>query len=436
MFPAIAIDWSQPPVACVEEVTPSVPERGCLDLAGVNDPLNDWPLLSSEDRMYWVTHKAQLTFCRSHEVMRRENLNPGTFSRGTVEIAWMHDIAVDNAAEKVTAIYDASREYKIPAQVLTGALMQESLFADLGIAEDGGNYSCGIGQLNIVEWCRWASEQSEAVHLELGLPSAFSCNLIDTDLVKPFYDIAVTRLGDLPEYRLRASHFNNIEYADVADDFPAASADVQKLRYQIVNAFVHTCSVPKYGIAAKGHELAHLYETYVPEGLKTHDYYKLGEGYKRSCQRSDESGAYPLNTGYMLAVGMYNAGPQILDAIAHYQGWKREDLQKEETFAAISPPDLVESLYWAGRFDSLSDKMIFTNLEGALSSLSWYRLCVVQRHIARVAQHVTIAGAPAILQSLEGNFPCALPKRDAETGEITRSGVPPARQVSSGEKDK
>jgi len=57
--------------------------------------------------------------------------------------------AVNEYPTKVKAVYDASDLYGVPAHVLTGAIYQESLFSPLGISDDGGNFSCGMEQINL-----------------------------------------------------------------------------------------------------------------------------------------------------------------------------------------------------------------------------------------------------------------------------------------------
>src|SRR5690606_1495929 len=99
------------------------------------------------------------------------------------------------------AVYEASLAYDIPVQTLIGGLYQESLFSELGIASDGGNYSCGIGQANLLEWCGWASEQSEDLRQKLSWPNV-RCSELSLSLVKPFYQIALKKLKGEPEYKL------------------------------------------------------------------------------------------------------------------------------------------------------------------------------------------------------------------------------------------
>lgn len=432
---AFGVEWSQPPVACVEEVVPMKAGRECLDLSMVKEPLKDWPQdISEEEKRFWQSERRGLTYCRGAEVLRREALNPGTSSPVAVEISWMRVRAVENAEAKVDAIYQATRQNKVPAQVLTGALMQESLLAELGIAEDGGNYSCGIGQINVNEWCRWAQNIAPEERRAIGLPSeGLSCARVDASLVKPFYDIALTRLHGEPEYKLEKHHFREIDYSDVIASFPDADEAVQRLRFEVVTSFVNHCSGAQAGIAAKAHEIALLYKQFVPDGLKKQDVYQPGGSYQRQCREHDQSGLYPLHSGYLLAVGMYNAGPRALDALAHYQKWKREDLSSPSTFANFTPRDLVESFYWSGRYDSKTDKIFYSTLSGGLASWVWYRPCVLQRHIARVAQHVTLSGVEPLLESLEAGVPCAMSTVDPVTGE-RRTAVPPKRQTSSGVK--
>jgi hypothetical protein len=428
------IDWRQPPVGCVGELVPSVPERGCLDLSQVADPQKEFPpFLSPEEQEYWQSHKRQLTYCRSVEVLKREAARPGSFSPGTIELSWMQAIAVEHRAEKLAAVLEASRTNHMPAQVLTGALFQESLCSELGIAEDGNNYSCGMGQINIVEWCHWAAKQTGERRKNLGLTDTqLDCGELAPVLVKPFYEIAKTRLNGLPEYRLRKEHFKNISYADVVSEFPSAPGDIQKMRYEAVKAFIDSCQNPRDGIAAKANELAALYERFVPNGLKQLDQYKEGEKYQRACPGGYDR-AYPLNSGWLLAVGMYNAGPKALDALAFYNRWTKPQLEEVKTFRKFTPADMIKSFYWAGKYNKATDKIDVVNLNGSVQNWLWFKTCVLQRHVARVIQHVTLPGTPNFVDSLEGQYPCAKSTFD-ESGKLVKSGVPPFRKTSSGMK--
>lgn len=426
------VDWSQPPVMCVEEALPSPPDRPCLNLSHVTDPLKDWPQLPPAELKYWQANKRPLDYCRALEVLRREEQNPGSQSAGRIEMAWMQKVAVAHRDQKVAAVYRASRAHRVPAQILTGALYQESMFSELGIAEDGGNYSCGVGQINLTEWCHWANAQNASEQTRLGWTARTDCSLLDPAVLKPFYDIAVTRLNGLPEYRLDKTHFQNIGFPDVASGLPSGSAATQQLRFAAAQSFIDNCSDAANGIAAKAHELSLLYRDFVPRGLKERDQYENGASYQRRCLQADTTGLFPLHMGWLLAVGTYNAGPRAVDSMAYYNGWTPSDLASSTTFDGFTIPDLVETLYWSGRYSAADDKIHFTRLDGSPSSWIWFKPCVLQRHIARVVQNVTLPDAPALASSLEGAYRCAKSVFDPHSGALITSAVPPERQQSPG----
>jgi hypothetical protein len=433
---AAAVNWAQPPVACVEDVVPSVPSKKCLDLSGVANPMGDLPSnLPPAEAQYWSLHRKQLLYCRGKEVVRRERANPGSQGAEALEDAWMMITAVKNYDTKVNALYEASRAYHVPVQVLAGAVMQESLFSELGISEDGGNYSCGVGQLNINEWCLWAASSEGRVKKGSRWPSnASECSLVEPSLIRPFYEIAKTRLNGLPEYRLRDYHFENIKYGDVVDSFPSASYSTQKKRFDLVTSFIENCSDARGGIMAKAHELEILYNEFIPSGLKQHDVYKPGEKFERTCRQRGEESYYPLHLGWLLAVGTYNAGTRAVDALAYYNRWSAADMKYSALFDGFNVVDMVSSLYWSGRYSSVTDKIHFLKLDGEETSWNWFKPCVLQRHIARVVQHVTLPGTPKLVDTLEGQYHCAKSVFDPQTGALVRSGVPEFRQVSSGRK--
>lgn len=429
------IDWSQPPVACVEDVVPSVPARECPDLSRLERPIKEFPDgLSPEEEKYWRSHRSQLNYCRGREVSRRERSRPGGQTAGDLETAWMYELAAKNHERKVAAVYRASRAHRVPAAVLTGALTQESLFSELGIAEDGGNFSCGIGQLNVSEWCRWAATQKKRQNIPW--PSdARECGLLSPGLMRRFYEIAKSRLQGEPEYKLAKPHFARIRYQDVAGHFPEASESLQRRRYELISTFIATCSDVDDGISAKAHELARLHGEIVPPGLKERERYSAGQRYRRQCRERGHEAYYPLNTGWLLAVGAYNAGVRAVDAMAYYNSWDNSDLRRAETFKNFTPVSLVKSIYWAGSYERATDRIVFRDLRGGKANWIWFKQCVLQRHIARVVQHVTLPESPRLVDSLEGEYRCAKSVFDPKTGELVRSAVPEFRQKSSGRAD-
>lgn len=432
-----AVDWAQPPVVCVEDAVPALPEKACLDLTGVADPRKDFPAnLPAAEIQYWKSKNRALSYCRGKEVLRREALKPGTFSSGVIEVSWMQVAGADHSDDKVNAVYEASRTNKIPVQVLTGALYQESMFVDLGIAEDGGNYSCGVGQVNVQEWCNWANGVPAARKTQIGWPAnGVSCSLLPSTLIKPFYDIAKTKLNGLPEYRLEKSHFAGIGYDAVVGGFPAGDSSEQKLRFQAARSFIDNCSSSLNGVAAKANELASLYRMFIPAGMKARETYAAGDGFKRVCKQKGFEGQYPLHNGWLLAVGSYNAGPRAVDSLAYYNRWGVKDLADAKTFLNFSVVQMVEDLYWAGKYNAKDDRIhINTISSGADASWLWTKPCILQRHIARVVQHVTQPGAPTIVDTLEGSAGCAKSVFDPQTGELIKSGVPLKRQQSAGQK--
>ncbi len=265
--------------------------------------------------------------------------------------------------------------------------------------------------------------------------TGLQCEDLQLSFVKPFYDIAKSRLNGLPEYRLMPSHFQNISYNDVVGQFPPASEAVQKIRYQATRAFIDNCAEPQKAITAKAHEIADLFKRYVPAGMKQNERYAAGDGLKRKCQDTGHGEYYPLHAGWLIAVGSYNAGPQAVDALAHYQMWDRAAVGDLATFRDFTPANMVESLYWAGKWDPQDDKIHFSLLNGREFSWPWFRACVLQRHIARVSEHVTAYGQKSALSSMEDKFgTCMRSQIDPGSGKVIKTGVPSHRQTSSGVK--
>lgn len=408
------IDWKQAPVACVEEIVPRQPSRMCPDFTKVANPLTDWPEeLPDVERAYWDAHPKEISVCRAREILARDAANPGSQKPVSVEIAWMQVRAAMHSDEKIIAIYDASEKFRIPVQVLSGALDQESLFAELGISEDGENFSCGIGQLNVIEYCRFANAQSDAEKALIGWPvekvDCDSPTFLQTSFVRPFYALAKKKLGSLPEYRLNPLHFEGIKLEDVVSDLPAASTVTQKLRFQVIRSFIDHCSEARRGILGKAHELARLYQVIVPEGLRRQEHYGSRERHYRGCARDDASGVFPLQTGWLMAVAAYNAGSRVLDAVTYYNRMSADDLNDVHAWERFDPHALIESLYGAGQYNAKNKRLEFESVDGSKRSWTWFKACVVQRHIARVIQRATLSSAGVILAtSLEGKPGCKL----------------------------
>jgi hypothetical protein len=420
----------------VEEMVPHRDERPCPDLKAVAKPMKDWPEnISAEDKQYWYERRRAINVCRAEEVLRREKVRPGSVSAGAVELSWMVMDSLRNQPAKVDAIYQASRETGVPPHVLTGAIYQESLFAELGIADDGGNYSCGMQQINLEGWCLWANKQKPEDKQAMGWPQQpVPCEdkkYVSLGFIRPVYEIAKTRLNGLPEYRLNKRHFANIPLDQFVYKWPEAAPQVQRFRYQLIQSYVNHCSDARKGIMAKANELAAIYQRYVPESFQQKDRYSGSERFKRACREKQSDNAYPLHAGWLLAVAAYNAGPRAMDNVAHYNRWRREDWNNPRVVAGLEPSDIVASLYWGGKYNPRNDMIEFNSLkDGEIKSWTWFKGCVAQRHIARVMQHVTLL-PEFFVDSLEGAFPCARSEFDG-SGNLIKTAVPPARQASPG----
>lgn len=429
------VNWAQPPLGCVEEMVPHRADRPCLDLTQVANPQRDWPAnISDADYKYWYAQRRGLNICRSEEILRREKASPGSMPASHVQLAWMAVDSLRNRDVKVNAIYDGARQTGIPLHVLTGAVYQESLFSELGIEDDGGNFSCGVQQINLIGWCMWANKQNAADKQAMNWPQArVNCedsNVVKLSLIRPVFEIATSRLNGLPGYRLNKTHFANIPLDSFVRKWPAASRQTQEYRYQLIRSFVENCSEARKGILAKAHELADIYNRHVSQAFKNKDRYARGEKFARACREAQPGNAYPLHTGWLLAVSAYNAGPRSVDAVAHYNLWDRRAINDPRQISGLDPIELVKSLYWAGRYNPRNDLIEFNGLNGTLKNWTWFKGCVAQRHIARVMQHVTLL-PEFFVDTLENGIPCARSTFDSD-GKLIKTAVPEHRQRSSG----
>lgn len=414
-------DWANPSVGCIEDFVPKF--LPCLDLSTVVNPTSDFPAgLPEAELKYWtVDHRADLNLCRAKEVERREKAVPGSMSAGAVAWAWMWNKQANGIEAKITAIYDAAEKAEMPPQILFGALKQESLISDLGITVDGGNYSCGIGQVNVGEWCLFMNTFSQADQTKYGWPVGISCSgeTLPSDLVKPFYDIALRKLQGRPDYELTPKEFNGIGFSDVSTGFPSGTEELQRKRFAAVASFVKNCSDSRLGILAKGRVLRGLFDR-IPEGLKKSQKYSAAQTFPLSCMRKYKSPYYPLHTGWLLADAVYNAGPREISLLQHYFRMSRSTHESGAAWKKMTPLDLIEGLHWGGKWNTTTKKIEFTDVYGVKSSQSWFKSCVVQRHIARVIQYATVPGV-VIANSLE-------------LEGCSKTVVPTYRQKSTGRK--
>ncbi|MFL5783057.1 MAG: hypothetical protein ACJ76H_00525 [Bacteriovoracaceae bacterium] len=397
--------WESPALQCPEKVLPQ--GFACPDLTHVRDLFGDFPAdMSDEEIAVWKKERApDLTLCRYRELLRREKERPGSFKPVQLEIAWMTTEGGKDPAKKLASVVSASQKFGVPPHILIGALTQESLLASLGISMDGGNYSCGIAQLNISEWCQGMQSLSPNERANLNWP-AINCSAITSSHVAPFYDIAVKRLGGRPEYQINAADFQGITTDDVK---------LPQNIFLAVSSFVKNCQDDELSIRFKAANLKNLFTNFVPSPLRLRELYSENAERPASCRINNTTSFYPLHTGWLLAVAMYNAGPRVSGILEHYYQ------VKSNNFPMMTPKDLVEALHWGGKVKEGRNVVVFTNQEGKTMSQSWYKSCVVQRHVARVVQHVTLPGQ-TILNSLE-KVPCS-------TGE-----VPLYRRNSSGIKE-
>jgi hypothetical protein len=397
--------WEAPAVQCPEKILPQ--GHACPDLTQVRNVFEEFPAeMTSAEINLWKTERGpDLKVCRYREALRREKEKPGSYTPIQIQIGWMISEGGKNPEGKLNSVVLASKKYNIPPHVLIGAITQESLLASLGISPDGGNYSCGIAQLNISEWCQGMQSLTPAERTRLGWP-AISCSSIASSQIAPFYEIASNRLGTRPDYQINASDFSGITSADVG---------LPETTFQAVSSFINNCQNDELSIRFKAANLSSLFKNFVPAPLRARETFAENSQRVAQCRINNTTNYWPLHTGWLLAVAMYNAGPRVAGLVEHYYQ------VSENNFPTITPTDLVEALHWGGKVRPGTSVVAFTNQAGKTLTQSWYKSCVVQRHVSRVVQHVTLPGR-TILSSLE-KVPCA-------NGE-----VPLYRKNSSGIKE-
>lgn len=448
MAEADSFDWSQPPVECIEETVPRPPRKKCPDLSKVVNPSFDFPAdMTVEEKNLWTTTYAKdLRICRSQEIVRRGNADPTSVSPVVYQYAWMRTISIKDDLLKRRTVSKASVESKIPQSLLAGALLQESYFANLGIVNDGGNYSCGLGQLNAQEWCTWMESLSATEQRTAGWPTKnitlwkkshpgknfCSSTYLPLSLMQGFYKRAVTKLNGLPEYRLEKKHFQGFSSQEIMAEFPAADGETQITRYSVLKAFIDNCNNVDFAIRGKAKNLATLFETYVPKRLKESQKYEPGDTFQRKCLYTWKSPYYPAHPGWLLAIGIYNTGPRAAEMIRHYEQWDMNEYHNSDTWEYSTPQDLVDTLYWAGRYNSVNDLIEYEAPNGTSRTIPWYRQCITQRHVSRVLANITLPTYKLVQEW----SPSGCPQSTFDPyGNLIQSRVPADRRVSSGVRD-
>lgn len=401
------ISWENPAVLCPEEVMP----RGfhCPDFSSVSDPYSEFPsTLSIEEINEWNTIRlADLRLCRNEEILRREKEKPGTFSENSLKSAWLVVDGGANVKEKLDEIEKAGREFGIPPQILIGALKQESQLSSIGVQPDGGNYSCGIAQLNISEWCESMNSLPVEDQKKLGW-SSISCDtaVLPTESVKYFYELALKKTtGIKPGYQMTAEDYAWIKPTDVP---------LKEEVFTAVSSYLMHCQDFTLSIPFKARILKNLYDHFVPASLKLNEHYTEGKTFSRVCHNPYPVDVFPLHTGWLLTTAMYNAGPVQAKLVGHY--FKVQNNQ----FPQMSPQDLIEALHWGGKWKEGTEQIVFADQKGKEFSQKWLKSCIVQRHVARIVQHVT--------------EPTKIMARSLDQ-EGCKSTVPLYRQQSSGVKE-
>jgi len=313
--------------------------------------------------------------------------------------------------------------------------MQEAGFENLGISADGGNYSCGIGQLNVREWCDWANTADAATKTSIGWPSApIPCDeaTLPAEIVKPFYEIAKSRAPTLKGDHRGSEYYSEIPFSSVAKNIEATLApvvtdgtrpidpieitpEVVRKRYAAASSFTRFCGNVRHNIRAKAFALRLLFDSALPAPLKNLDTYASGQSFKRKCMRSNGK-VYPLHSGWLTAVAMYNAGKKFLPRLASYYRMTKTSIETDAAWVGFTPLKLIEGLHGGGRYNGETQELNYDDLDGIPIEASWYKACIAQQHVARVIGYATLPG-----------------KMIAKSREpVCKRAVPAARQLSSG----
>lgn len=277
--------------------------------------------------------------------------------------------------DKVATIYEAANEYDLSPIVLTGAILQESTGADLGLGRDFDNWTCGPSQFSVLAWCSWAKVQSPFVQRAIGWPAdlvnAFQAKNPGVDIceenrflareqAKPFLEVGMKRMAATihsdqefmlqPEFLVQPT---SITYEEVADDFKniaqshrlifAGDPKVDQLRFEITKSFSENCSNHKFAIRAMAHNLRQIYESLPVEIQRAQKLPGIAGSnplYSR-CRAQVQTTAYPLSVGWLISDAIYNAGPSLILGIKDYQA------TSNKSWDEFTPDDLLSAIHYA-----------------------------------------------------------------------------------------
>ena len=392
--PVVApFELSNPPVSCVEEAVPSLPSDGIVtEKFGYHDE---------------ITELLERTSGQLNE------------TDSTFEDDWLLLNGAKDAQSKISSIYEAAKLNHMPPQILTGALLQESSMADLGISEDFGNWSCGIGQLNLLEWCQWANHASAEIKKQIHWPTKELDNYLKLNPggdfcsgsflraahIKPFYEKGLHRLrknspsepafllslkwlaepdfisyedakpiiNQVSELAPRCKRRNRFNDECLAIKPSRSEEQATFIRFILAKNFAEYCSDHRYGIPAKAYILRMIFES-LPESIQNSQRYSESQSYPRSCLQESQSSAYPLQIGWLLADTVYNAGEEILPGVYTY--WKKMNLEPDQ----VGPKELASAVDF-----SLSQRRFKKHMTPI-------GRCEAKFHIRNVIRNITLPG--------------------------------------------
>ncbi len=329
--------------------------------------------------------------------------------KGVSESVWTDYLGAQDYPEKVKAIYDAANEYDLSPIVLTGAILQESSAANLGIGRDFDNWTCGPSQFSVLAWCSWAqtldASTQAAIHWPTDLVKAFQAQNPGVDIcqedkfiarehLRPFLEIGLKRMEAAihskneylmqPEYLLKPSP---IQFSDVANSYSAISqthgsllagnSEVENFRFLMTKSFAENCSNHEYAFRAMAHTLRQTYAILPPEVQNAQMLPKTADDNAddwsnplySDCGYKVKTHASPLNIGWLIADSIYNAGPSLLTGILAYQSEHNIPWEK------FSPEDLLKAIHYAisPKFgmSGIGPEEAKNHIRGVLDSVGW-----------------------------------------------------------------
>jgi hypothetical protein len=246
--------------------------------------------------------------------------------------------------EKVDIIYDAANDRLMPPLFLLSVIMIENNFVNDGLSYDGGNYSCGLTQINAFEYCMWAQtldpEEAQSIDWPVTEISKVSSNdICSSDVVHKPVELMMREIRKSKSVskmnRVDLQLVAKVPYEKIKANMEG-DEDLKFARYKAAVSFLKHCQDPKFAIPALAEVLLQLHND-LPSEIKNTSFYQPNEKPREGCRRSVTTPYYPISTSWLIAGAVFNAGDTIIPGLEKY---------KSKPWSEMQPNDLADLMHF------------------------------------------------------------------------------------------